>query len=303
MRTINRFIFSVFFLIIFLSSVGQQSPNQKLNSLFVAKSKYILVTAHRGDWRNSPENSVQSLKNCIDKGIDICEFDLKKTKDGQLIIMHDKTIDRTATGKGKPEEFTLNEIKKFKLLSGTGHPTIHTIPTFEEMLIAAKNKIIIDIDRGYEYYTDVMALLEKHKMIEQTIYNIYGLPYDSLLAKHGNIPEALTLQLIINPKNPDIEKIIDTYKNHKRTIIQIIFETDTAGIIKKIPTLKKRYAIWFNSLWPEQNGGHDDDKAVEENKPDETWGWLIKYGANIIQSDRPIELIKYLKRKKLYFGS
>ena len=264
------------------------------------KNKNVLITAQRGDWRNTPENSVQSLVNCITKGFDICEFDLKKTKDGQLIIMHDNKIDRSTNGKGKPEDYTLEDIRKFKLLSGTGHPTVHVIPTFEEMLLAAKDKIIIDIDRGYEHYADVMPLLIKHTMVEQTIYNIYGLPYDSLLAKHGSIPAALTLQLIINPKNPEIEKIINSYKNHKQTIVQIIFESDTAAIISKIPTLKKRYAIWFNGLWPEQNGGHDDDRAVEENRPNETWGWLVKHGADIIQTDRPKELLDYLRRKKVH---
>ncbi len=295
----KQFLLALFILSFFLVT-AQTTPQQKLNGVFNTKNKTVLVTAHRGDWRNTPENSVQSLTNCVIKNIDICEFDLKKTKDGKLVIMHDKTIDRTTNGKGKPEDYTFEEIKKFKLLSGTGHPTVHIIPTFEEMLLAAKNKIIIDIDRGYEYYEEVMQELIKHKMVEQTIYNIYGLSYDSLKAKHGNIPEELTLQLIINPKNPEIEKIVDTYKNHKRTIIQVIFESDTAAIINKIPQLKKKYAIWFNGLWPEQNGGHDDDKAVEENKPNETWGWLVKHGANIIQTDRPIELLSYLRKRKLH---
>lgn len=284
------------FILFFFFANAQQTPQQKLTQAFAAGSKNILVTAHRGDWRNTPENSVQSLVNCIEKGIDVCEFDLKQTKDGHLIIMHDKTIDRTTNGKGKPEDYTLEEIRKFKLLSGTGHPTKHAIPTFEEMLRAAKNKIIIDIDKGYEYYDKVMVALTKYNMLPQTILNIYGLPYDSLVAKHGSIPQQLTLQLIINPKNPDIEKVIETYKPHKRTIVQIIFENDDAPVLKRIPELKKKYAIWFNSIWPEQNGGHDDDQAVEEKKPDKTWGWLVKHRPDFIQSDRPVDLLNYLKR-------
>lgn len=278
--------------------VDAQTPQQKLNEVFKKGTKKVLVAAHRGDWRNSPENSVQSLQNCITRGIDIAEFDLAKTKDGNLIIMHDKTIDRSTNGKGKPQNYTLEEIRKFRLLSGTGHPTRHAIPTFEEMILVAKDKIIIDIDKGYEYYDDVLKVLNKHKMLEQTIYNIYSLPFDSLLAQHGSIPKELTLQLIINPKNPEAERIIETYRNHKKTIVQIIFESDTASILKKIPELKKMNPIWFNSLWPEHCGGHDDDIALEENKPDETWGWLVSKGANIIQSDRPIELQQYLNKIK-----
>jgi glycerophosphoryl diester phosphodiesterase len=295
-----KYILVILFLFLQFGVNAQETPQQKLNCVFRAKDKMVLVTAHRGDWRNSPENSVQSLQNCIDKGIDISEFDLAKTKDEKLIIMHDKKIDRSTNGKGKPQDYTLEEIQKFQLLSGTGHPTRHVIPTFEDMLLTAKDKIIVDIDKGYEYYDKVIVALTKHKMLEQTIYNIYGLPFDSLEAKHGHIPEELTLQLIINSNNPEALKLVDTYKNHKRTIIQITFENDISSIIDAIPNLKKRYPVWFNSLWPEQCGGHDDDIAVEENKPDETWGWLVSHGANIIQSDRPIELLQYLKTKGLH---
>jgi len=51
--------------------------------------------------------------------------------------------------------------------------------------------------------------------------------------------------------------------------------------------------VWKNSLWPGMNAGHDDEKAVDD--PDKYWGWVVKNGANIIQTDRPQELLDYLK--------
>ena len=59
----------------------------------------ILVVSHRADWRNAPENSLQGIQNCIDMGVDMVEIDLKRTKDGHLVVMHDKTINRTMNGK------------------------------------------------------------------------------------------------------------------------------------------------------------------------------------------------------------
>lgn len=99
----------------------------------------ILVVSHRADWRNAPENSLQAIQNCIEMGVDMIEIDLKKTKDGQLILMHDKTIDRTTTGKGKPEDYTLEELGKFNLRNGAGHKTRHKIPTFEEVMLLCKH--------------------------------------------------------------------------------------------------------------------------------------------------------------------
>ncbi len=66
---------------------------------------------------------LQAIQNCIDMGVDVIEIDLKKTKDGHLILMHDKKIDRTTTGKGYPADYTLEELRQFRLKSGTGHKT------------------------------------------------------------------------------------------------------------------------------------------------------------------------------------
>ena len=56
--------------------------------------------------------------------------------------------------------------------------------------------------------------------------------------------------------------------------------------------------VWINSLWPSLNGGHDDDRAVEANEPDEAWGWILEQGALLIQTDRPAQLIRYLKKHR-----
>ena len=50
----------------------------------------VIVVAHRGDWRNFPENSLEAIDNAVRMGVDIVELDVKKTKDGELILMHDR---------------------------------------------------------------------------------------------------------------------------------------------------------------------------------------------------------------------
>ena len=62
--------------------------------------KKTLIAAHRGDWRNACENSLEAIENAIRMGVDIVEVDLQRTKDGELILMHDRKLDRTTTGYG-----------------------------------------------------------------------------------------------------------------------------------------------------------------------------------------------------------
>ena len=124
--------------IYFLSAVfmlsAQEGVKTLVRELRDEDSEKVLVVAHRGDWRNAPENSLQAFENCIEMGVDMIEIDLKKTKDGHLIIMHDNTIDRTTDGKGKPSDYTLEEIRRFRLKNGLGRVTFHPIPTLEEVL-------------------------------------------------------------------------------------------------------------------------------------------------------------------------
>ena len=56
--------------------------------------------------------------------------------------------------------------------------------------------------------------------------------------------------------------------------------------------------IWLNSIWASLCDGHDDDRAVELGEPDESWGWILERGGTVIQSDRPYELLQYLKKHK-----
>lgn len=258
-----------------------------------------LVVAHRGDWRNAPENSIQSLENVIRKGIDVYELDLKRSKDGHLILMHDRTIDRTVNAKGKPEDYTLAELKGMKLRNGLGRATPHQIPTFEEFLLQSKDRILVDVDKGFDYFLDVIKLVQKLGMENQVIINVdAGNTLQAVEQKFGSIPANIILMPIINLNKADYKKQIDSYRSRKNTVFQPVFKeenNEALAYIKQVQT--EGYHIWLNALWPSLNAGHDDDTAVELNKKDETWGWLIKQGATMIQTDRPFELMDYIENK------
>lgn len=263
----------------------------------------VLMAAHRGDWREAPENSSQGLKNCIAKGYDILEFDLERTKDGVLVVMHDKTIDRTTNGTGKPGDYTLAELRKFKLLNATGHPTKHLIPTLEEFLAAARSKIVICIDKGFLYFDQAMELVNKYDMQNQIIYNTPAITLDSL--KHLKLKyrnDSIMINILRYPVDiVRAESLAQSYVKIPHVVLHPVFNSDTIAFVEKyMQNLRKRgFHLWLNALWPEHNGGHDDDRAVEFNQPDESWGWLIEHGATIIQTDRPKEFLQYLVSKKL----
>jgi len=284
-------------LVFFNLVVQAQQPDQKLASLFKGNQKEVLVAAHRGDWRNTPENSIKSLLNSIENGFDIMELDVKMSKDSQLVVMHDNTIDRSTNGKGKPEDYTLAELKAFRLRNGLGRVTNHTIPTLTEMMEAAKGKIIINVDKGNKWLPQVFEVLKNTGTLTQTIVNVDGNISLQKLQQGTAIPENAYIMVVVAMKRPDALSLIESYKGHQRSVIQPIFDTDTLASIRQLPHIAKKQVLWLKSLWPSLNGGHDDDRAVEENQPEESWGWLLKHQPAIIQTDRPAELLQYLQVK------
>ncbi|MGN7707875.1 glycerophosphodiester phosphodiesterase family protein [Chryseobacterium sp. 22543] len=278
------------------------------SSLFIAQQKKIslsdfpddkvMVVAHRGDWREAPENSVWAVKKAIEKGVDMAEIDLAMTKDSVLILMHDNTIDRTTTGKGKPSDFTLDEIKKLHLRDGLGVETQMKVPTLQEILEVSDGKILLNLDKGFDYIKQVYPLVKKRNMLDQILFKGHE-SYPEFNQKYGDIKNEIHYMPIIQlGKSEDLKKISDYIKNYKIYGFEFTIGTTEKDLIDFKSLREKKIKIWVNSLWPHHNAGNNDDLVLENA---DVYDWYIIKGVNVIQTDRPKELINYLKRKKLYF--
>lgn len=288
-------------LTVFLTVSAQGHVAEIEKNFQESAKKSVLVVSHRADWRNAPENSLQAIQNCIDMGADMVEIDLKRTKDGYLILMHDKTINRTTTGKGKPEDYTLEELLQFQLKSGTGHNTRHRVPTLEEVMTLCKGKIMVNIDKGYDYFKEAYAILKKTGTVHQCIMKA-SLPYEQVKAENGDVMDKMIFMPVIDLGKDKAEAMIDSYLRHmKPQAFELVFSNDGPEVQRLIKKIRDSGAkIFINSLWPELCGGHDDDRAVELHQPDQSWGWIIDQGAKLIQTDRPALLLEYLRSKKLH---
>ena len=258
----------------------------------------VSVISHRGDWRNTPENSIRAIQNCIDLGVNMVEIDIKKTKDNELILLHDKTLDRTTTGKGLPQDYTLAEIKQMRLRNGAGVATSHQIPTLEEAMIVAKGKIWVNIDKGYDYFDLVEKVLEKTGTTQQGLIKA-GLPYQKVVAENKAVLDKLFFMPIIDMANPDAMTMVEEYiKNMQPKAFEVCFTQIDQALQNVLDRIQKSGSkVWINTLWPSLCAGLNDDRAVEENQQDSIWGKVIEMGASFIQTDRPKELVNYLRNQ------
>lgn len=281
------------------SLVTKFSIRDKIANLEDSNNDQIIVVSHRGDWRNAPENSLQAIKNCIDLGVDMVEIDVRETKDGHLVLMHDKTIDRTTNGNGYVKDLTLDSLRTFRLIDGLGIATNHKIPTLLEALKLAKGKILVNLDKSYGIFDKCYEIINKTSTHDQVI--IKGAKrLEEVEKEFGKYLDKVHFMPIINLPNNEVSKIVDEYldSNNPPVAFEFTIKHDTIKFVENFKKIRDRgSSIWVNSLWPHHNGGHDDEKAVNDIN---TYQWYIENSIDIIQTDRPRLLLGYLKSKNLH---
>lgn len=269
--------------------------------LLAGDTTAVFVVAHRGDWRYAPENSVAAIEHSIAVGVDVVELDLQLTRDSVLIVMHDATLNRTTTGKGRVADWTLDSIRTLKLKNGCGIRTKHPVPTLEEVLLAAKGRVLVNLDKADRYFDLVVPVLERTGTTRQIVMK-GSKPADEVLALYGKYLDEVIYMPIVNLDNENAAELMQGYiSDLKPAAYELLYARaeDTVLPLRMRDTLRGRALIWYNTLWDTVCGGHDDDLSLED--PDAAFGYLIDtLGARIIQTDRAEHLLNYLRRRGLH---
>lgn len=145
--------------------------------IFIPKVKWYegtekkpLIIAHRGASGYEPEHSFPAYDKAIhEMNIDYLELDLQITKDDNLVVMHDESIDRTTNGKGKVEDYTIEELKKMKLKDKKERSL--EIPTFDEILDQYGNNVKYYIELKNAKDNPNMAHITVEKLKNKRLFN------------------------------------------------------------------------------------------------------------------------------------
>src|SRR5258706_13693535 len=130
------------------------------------EERHVAVIAHRGEHLSHTENTLAAFQAAADLRADYFELDVRTTKEGKLVLMHDNTVDRTTNGKGEVANMTFDEIRRLEVRGGG------KIPSFDEALSLAEGKIGVYVDCKKISPRDVVDALERHRMLEHSV--IYG---------------------------------------------------------------------------------------------------------------------------------
>jgi len=144
-----------------------------------------LLAAHRGGALLWPENSLLAFRNAVALGADFIEFDVHLSRDGEVVVIHDPTLDRTTTGAGPVKDRTVAELKAVRLKDRTGAVTEETVPTLDEVAAVAahgKRRMLLEIkvDPSRARYPGieekVLAIVDRHGMAGSTVVMAFEAP-------------------------------------------------------------------------------------------------------------------------------
>ena len=144
-----------------------------------------LLAAHRGGALLWPENSLLAFRNAVALGADFIEFDVHLSRDGEVVVVHDPTLDRTTTGSGPVKDRTVAELKALRLKDRAGAVTEETVPTLDEVAaVAAKGLrrmlLEIKVDASRARYPGieekVLAILDRHGIAGSTVVMSFDAP-------------------------------------------------------------------------------------------------------------------------------
>jgi glycerophosphoryl diester phosphodiesterase len=136
-----------------------------------------LIVAHRGLLRHAPENTLANFRACLELRLGF-EFDVRRSKDGHLVCVHDETVNRTSDGTGKVTELTLAQLKKLDAGSWFGPEFANErVPTIDEvfaLLAQHRNKrVLAAVDMkgdDPQIEADVVRLANKHKVLDKLLF-------------------------------------------------------------------------------------------------------------------------------------
>ena len=290
---------------------------------------HVMVVAHRAGWKKDgivlrAENSFAAIDHAVSTGVEMVELDVRRSKDGTLVIMHDETLDRTTSCHGKVVEFTLAELRACRLLvEGDHRPTDEHVFTLEEAMLHARGRILINIDNKLEpeALVEVADLARSLGMTDGLLLKLAVWNAERLqLAR--DIRRAIGPEIAFMPILADDAVTEPAFVDRTQSALgapaaELVHwyrdasEPMTADGGPLLSPLARAAAVRNNThLWintypitdrPEGMvaGGRGDYLALSTGRPEDVWGFFVERGVTIIQTDEPEAVIAWLNAQGL----
>jgi len=264
------------------------------------KQPQPMVVAHRGCFEFGPENSLQAIKACFNMAVGMAECDLRTTKDGVLVLMHDATLDRTTNFSGVLKNYTYPELERARLRQGAGGIdapiTEETIPRFADALKVSKHHIFLLLHVKEQNYDQIFHVVEANGAQSRVVFlteaapNTPQLRNARFLGKSAFIP--IVPQCLVVKRNADCynEDTLGQAFTDFRSLVPVAYlpAFDGNAFLAKSAAAIRRSGVKIM-------GSSEEPGQLQD--PDALWGPLLRMHVSLILTDHASELTEYLKAR------
>ncbi len=249
-----------------LPALAQHSAHPALPH---SKHKTVVI-AHRGNHVSAPENTLASTREAISCGADYVEVDLRTTKDGHLVALHDAKVDRTTNGTGKIADMTWPEVEELQVFNR--NKKTHRIPEFKEILALCKGKINIYLDF-------------KEADVAETWKQIKAAGMEHQIVVYLNKEEQYSQWKQVAPEMPLMTSLPDEITNKEQLAaflhqmhIQVVDNVANPELLKAAK--EHGISVWLDVQSPTEGPA--------------SWNEALHKGVQGLQTDKPAEMVSYI---------
>lgn len=273
------------------------TQNQAL--LDAIKSKGVLIAAHRGTCGgNVIQNTTLAYKNALLHGADMIEIDAAKTKDGIFFSFHNGQESVELGVDTDIREMTSEEVESYNTLNSLHEYVGQKVERLDFVLEQFRDKCLINIDRSWFYWKEIIEYLESKNMKNQIL--LKSVVEEKYLKELEESKSGLMYMPIV--KSMEEWEMVKQYDINVAAE-ELIFD-DLQGKFTDEDFLKElvdaNILPWVNVITLNDeivlSGGLDDNLAIAEGF-DKSWGRLIDMGFKILQTDWPALLKNYINNK------
>gem|GEM_PF-5316229 len=234
-----------------------------------------LVIAHRGGRAWAPENTIHGIVAAWRMGIPMVEVDVRSTADGVPILLHDSSLRRATGSEGDVESLTLEQLEKAVIPFRPGGRGLR-IPTLSRALRAARGKVVLVLDLKQVKTGSLLDVLEREKALGKALVLVHKKKQMEEIEKD---PRRSKVLLAIRAGGP--EQALACQEAFHPAVIHVSPWFLSPGLSGKLR--KRGSRVWVNAF-----SGPDRSGRVEDYLD------LIRRGADIIQTDRPLLALRAL---------
>ena len=258
-----------------------------LNSLPSLLAQNPKIVGHRGLEQYAPENTMVNFKISLGLSIGI-EVDVRRTKDGVWVCLHDDSLDRTSNGKGRVNDFTFDELQKLDVgNSMSAYFKGERIPKFEDLLSLLKEQgsknhfLAIDLkERGFNAELELVTLAKKYGVLKQLLFIGYCITDQAMRKNFYEADQETQIAILVNTPSDLAKSLQDPYANW--TYNRYIPDKTT---VDKIHSLNKKvFVVGSSHIISDWETGAKQTKEA---------------GVDAVLTDQPLDWQRILHLKKL----